>query len=96
MELLASAFPESFRTDLYPVVEKIQEPLGKINDHAVALQRFRAWRKASRSRQERRYLEYLMVREKRDLKRAAKQFAKWWTPKRARRLRKLFRRIAVN
>ncbi len=95
MELLVSAFPESFRTDLYPVVEQIQEPLGEINDHAVALHRFREWRKASKSRLDRRHLDSLMMQEKRDLKRAAKQFAKWWTPKRARRLRKLFRRITT-
>src|SRR5262249_32604120 len=36
MELLAGAFPESLRTELYPAVEAIQDRLGEVNDLATA------------------------------------------------------------
>ncbi len=43
MELLVTAFPASFHTRLYPLIERLQDRLGAINDHAVALKRFRSW-----------------------------------------------------
>jgi CHAD domain-containing protein len=39
MEVLADCFPESFRGELYPLVEKMQEILGRANDSHVAGQR---------------------------------------------------------
>jgi hypothetical protein len=41
IELLAAAFPDRLRTELYPVVEKIQDQLGDINDLATAQARLR-------------------------------------------------------
>jgi hypothetical protein len=73
----------------------IQESLGDINDHAVALQRFRAWRKETDNRLERAHLKKLIRREGKALKQAVNQFAEWWTPKRTRKLRKRFRRLTV-
>lgn len=93
MELLASAFPEALREELYPAIELIQESLGDINDHAVALQRFRAWRKETSNRLESSHLKKLIGREQKALKKAVNQFAEWWTPKRTRKLRKRFRRL---
>jgi CHAD domain-containing protein len=95
MELLASAFPDALREDLYPTIEIIQESLGGINDHAVALQRFRAWRKETNNRLERTHLKKLIRLEEKALQQAVNQFAKWWTPKRTRKLRKRFRRLTV-
>lgn len=43
MELVASAFPPEFRSDLYSRVEQLQDRLGEVNDHASARDRFRAW-----------------------------------------------------
>ena len=37
MELLAGAFDDSFRTELYPIYAEVQELLGTINDHATAI-----------------------------------------------------------
>ena len=96
MELLSSVFPSEFRDRIYPTIETIQEMLGDINDHAVALQRFRAWRKDSEDRLEREHLKRLTRREKKALKLAIDQFDKWWTPKRTRKLRKQFHRLTTS
>jgi CHAD domain-containing protein len=40
VELLAGAFPPSFRDDVYPVLSNLQEKLGRIHDLVVARQRF--------------------------------------------------------
>jgi CHAD domain-containing protein len=39
MELVAAAFPETFRTELYAVVEAMQDRLGTIDDLATAVAR---------------------------------------------------------
>jgi CHAD domain-containing protein len=41
MEVFADCFPPSFRTDLYPDVEEMQDILGAANDSHVAGQRLR-------------------------------------------------------
>ena len=43
MELLAAAFGPELREVHYPVVEEVQERLGRINDHVAARDRFRNW-----------------------------------------------------
>ena len=43
MEIFAGAFPPAFRGELYPLVEQLQERLGKINDHATAWVLFVGW-----------------------------------------------------
>lgn len=43
MELFATAFDDDFRSELYPLIEDLQESLGQINDHASAWQRFQQW-----------------------------------------------------
>jgi len=44
MELLSGAFDSRFRGHYYPLVEKLQEPLGKLNDHASFAARLASWR----------------------------------------------------
>ena len=44
MELLAGAFDESFRRELYVIFAEVQEMLGTINDHASAVTMFHEWR----------------------------------------------------
>ena len=92
---MSSACPRQLQDKLYPVIEEMQEALGDINDHAVALQRFREWREASTDRLERKHFKRLKRREKKALTTAVGQFANWWTPKRARKLRKQFRRLTA-
>ncbi len=43
MELAEAAFPASFKKELYPAVEHLQEPLGRINDLATAERCFGDW-----------------------------------------------------
>lgn len=43
MELLAGAFDDSFRGELFVAFEEIQERLGTINDHVTAIKIFRGW-----------------------------------------------------
>lgn len=43
MELLSSAFPETFRSELYPHIAELQEQLGDINDHVTAQLFFQKW-----------------------------------------------------
>ena len=93
IELLESAFPKVLGEELYPTIESIQESLGDINDHAVALKRFRKWRRKSDNRLEKEHLKTLIKREKKRLKRAVDDFAEWWTPKRQKNLRKRFHRL---
>jgi CHAD domain-containing protein len=93
IELLASPFPDQLRAKLYPKIELIQESLGDINDHAVALNRFRQWRQETDHRLEKDHLKTLIKREKRSLKQAVAQFADWWTPQRRRKLLKRFRQL---
>jgi CHAD domain-containing protein len=44
IELFAAVAPP-LRNEIYPVIEQIQELLGKANDHAVAAERIAAWAK---------------------------------------------------
>jgi CHAD domain-containing protein len=86
MEIFAAALPEFFRDDLYPVVESLQEHLGRINDHATARARFRRW---SRKRAQRHDAagddDYAVAaeRESIQLDEAIAAFQSWWTAERA-------------
>ncbi len=93
MELLAAAFPPAFRTELYPLVETLQEQLGDINDHAVAVERFRQWRKETKTKKRRKHFQQLIRAEKRNLQNALWEFAKWWTPHRSKRVQSWFHKL---
>ena len=43
MEIFAGAFDRTLRSELYPLVEQLQEKLGAINDYATARELFVAW-----------------------------------------------------
>src|SRR5205807_197113 len=43
LELLAGAFPATFRDELYPVAAALQERLGLVNDLATAQRRLAEW-----------------------------------------------------
>ena len=94
MELLSTAFPETFRTELYPLVEHLQDRLGDINDHAVALDRFTQWSDETADASQRKHLKRLTKKEKQELQEAPWRFARWWTPKRSKRFQGSFRKLA--
>jgi len=91
IELLAAAFPDSLRTESYPLVEHLQERLGTVNDHAVAIDRFRKWRADSKKANRRKHLRKLIKREREQLAEALWQFARWWTPRRSKQVQQRFR-----
>jgi hypothetical protein len=43
MEVVAGAFPSSFRRRLYPRLVAFQDSLGMVNDHATARALFAEW-----------------------------------------------------
>ena len=46
MEVFGGCFPASFRDELYPQVEAVQELLGELNDHRVAVSRLESLHRA--------------------------------------------------
>lgn len=89
MELLGGAFPESFRSNLYPAVEAIQDRLGQINDLATAVARLRRRVRAARGpaaadRQR------LLAEERAQFDQARQAFVAWCSPERLRELRDAF------
>jgi CHAD domain-containing protein len=87
MEVFAAAFSPAFRQEQYPLVEKLQELLGTVNDHATAEARLKAWLEESDDEQLSAALKNLLAAERRALAKSRQQFLAWWTPARARSLR---------
>ena len=89
MELLAPAFPDSFRSRLYPQVVELQEWLGKIHDQDVAIERYQDWleRVDSAAQVE---LQCLIDRTRDDLRRSVHGFHDWWTTKREEKMHAAF------
>ncbi|MGI9518296.1 MAG: CHAD domain-containing protein [Pirellulaceae bacterium] len=82
LELLEPAFPRQRYARVMPVMLRLQDRLGRINDHVTALHRLKKWpedkprgRKAIRL-------------EKKRLRCAIAEFGLWWTDKRLARLEK--------
>jgi CHAD domain-containing protein len=93
MELSASLFPPEFRTSLYPLVTRLQNKLGKINDHATARRRLINWSAEAKNRRQADLLCGLIVREHKQLEKSIKRFKKWWRPKFAQELDNSFRAV---
>jgi CHAD domain-containing protein len=84
MEVFAGCFGPSFRHDLYPRVEEVQEVLGLANDSHVACERLEALRGRLRHTpglDDRRYeagVEALYRFHRRRLPQERRAFLKWW------------------
>lgn len=80
MEHLVAAFPEEFRTQLYPVIEEFQDRLGSINDLVVAIhdlnRRIRSAGDSNESAEWRR----MLAKEGAQLRQARTRFWEWCTP----------------
>jgi len=94
MEMLVVAFPSSFQARLYPLIERLQDRLGAINDHAVALKRFRDWTEETTDPALRKHLQGLVKKERRELRKSLFRFACWWTPGRSKQVHRRFRRFS--
>jgi CHAD domain-containing protein len=87
MEVFAGAFGPALRKELYPIVEQLQERLGKINDHATAAARYQAWLAEIDDPGQRQLLSDLAEGEASALEAERRTFLAWWTPERAADLR---------
>ena len=93
MELLAAAFPHTLQAEIYPLIEQLQDRLGAINDHAVAMERFRKWRAESSEPKQRERFRGLIKSEKKLLAESLWEFARWWTPRRSKWIQRRFREL---
>lgn len=93
MELLAGAFPPAVRTDLYPLIEDLQDRLGQINDLATAKTWLEEKVAATNNRHQAATWRRLLGSEQRRLRRAREFFWQLFTPRRLRRLAKRFETI---
>ena len=79
MEVLAGAFDESLRRDLYPIFEDVQERLGTLNDHATAQRMLNWWATIGASSDQADVMRGLADAEGDSMERARIEFQSWWT-----------------
>jgi CHAD domain-containing protein len=96
MELLAGAFPEQFRSTVYPLVERLQEKLGDVNDHRAALITLADWPDKNDEVDLITGLAALERRERRNLATSHKRLLRWWTAARRERLATRFQALLAN
>jgi CHAD domain-containing protein len=80
LELLAGAFPEQVRTELYPTVEAMQDRLGEINDLATAKARLQLNIQFATGRSEAGSWRRLLANEQQQFDRARRAFQDWCSP----------------
>ena len=83
MEVFAAAFDASFRKDLYPIVEELQNKLGAVNDHATHRDQYLAWLDDTTDESQRLLLSKLIGAETAALQTSMRDFRQWWTADRA-------------
>jgi CHAD domain-containing protein len=83
MEVFAAAFAPEFKDDLYATVERLQELLGAVNDHANAQNSYLSWLDKTEDEADRIVLGKLIAVEANALRESVEQFRQWWTPSRA-------------
>lgn len=91
MELLASAFPVTFRTELYPAIAELQSRLGEVNDSVVLVKRLKRLRhKAKRNKVRREYTRIIQA-EKSRREQSLQAVTQWWTSERIAQVRRDFK-----
>lgn len=79
IELVAPAFDPELRKQLYPIMEELQQRLGRVQDHVAAIARCRNWAAAIRNAALCETLNELAEAETRGLADATQEFRAWWT-----------------
>lgn len=87
IELVAPAFGPELRNEHYPVVEELQERLGRIQDHVTAAARLREWAKEVEAGALQEVLQEFAAEENARLDDELREFRAWWTAERAEGLR---------
>lgn len=94
IELLAPVFGPELRVEIYPIIEKLQERLGAIQDHVTATQRCQDWATSTRDDYLRETLRELADAEHRGLADAIRDFRAWWTVDRSEQIRQQLESLA--
>ncbi len=81
------------RANIYPIMVKLQERLGNINDRASACRRLARWRKAEASNKKAKVFRKQWTIEKAQLQKLTRQFKTWWTADIVDQLEKSFRKL---
>jgi len=92
MEVLAVAFPASFRARLYPRLARLQDSMGVVNDHATAVTLYAQWLKEAPDADQRAYLDGMLLAEAKASHDLRQAFLATWTPRAMARMRRQFRR----
>lgn len=92
MELLSSAFSPRLRNEAYPLLEALQEQLGKVNDHAQAITRIRHWIVECGDSVQVKQMTDLLQCEQESFERERSRFSAWWTIQRRSDMRDTFDR----
>jgi CHAD domain-containing protein len=92
MEVLAVAFPDSFRARLYPQLARLQDSMGVVNDHATAVTLYAQWLKEAPNAERRAFLDGMILAEAKASHDMRQAFLATWTPRAMARLRRQFRR----
>lgn len=79
LELLAPAFPERLRQGTYPLVEAVQERLGRIHDCTVAAQCCKEWALSATDPRQAEQLCHLAHEQQRRLEELLREFENWWS-----------------
>ncbi len=90
MEIFAGAVDRAFRSELYPLVEQLQEKLGAINDHVTARAVYSDWLARPEVGAEATALPILIAEETTAVGAARQAFFDWWSAERAGQLRAAF------
>jgi CHAD domain-containing protein len=81
---LFTAISPTLRDEIYPIIEQVQELLGKANDHAVAAERIAAWAKqASGDSAPAGGVDKIAKRERKKAAESRRNFLDWWTVEKA-------------
>jgi CHAD domain-containing protein len=88
LELAPAALPVRAHRRLYDALTHLQERLGTVCDHFSAIAQLKEWLSSAKVRKDRQALQSQIGREQRLLERDRRQFLRWWSVVRQRRLRK--------
>ena len=83
IELFHAAFPANLRREVYPQVEKLQNQLGRLNDHVTAQALFQTWLASMPTDDRAATLARLIAEEHDAARHQRKKFLQWWTSRRA-------------
>jgi len=82
LEIFHGAFPSGLRTELYPLVEKLQNRLGRMNDHATAQGLFQGLLVGMPVDSRAAYLARCIAEQHEAAELLREDFLDWWTAER--------------